>query len=128
MPGSARELPGAMRELGRFRLGKPDILFTAVRFFDNIAYAVTFERRDPFYVLDLSDPSNPKAIAELNISGFSGYLHSINNDNTLILAIGEDADEDGNVLGLQITLFDERNSTNPVTLHRHNIEKSRDTY
>jgi hypothetical protein len=119
---------GVMNEVGRLKLGKPNEIFTAVRFFDNIAYAVTFERTDPYYVLDLSDPTDPQVVAELEINGFSSYLHSINGDNTMILAIGEDADDDGIVLGLQITIFDSTDPTNPVAVQRHNIEKEPNTY
>lgn len=88
------------------KLGKPNELFTAVRFFDNVAYAVTFERTDPFYVLDMKDPYNLDVLAEVEISGFSTYLHSMNDKNCLILAIGQEADENGRVLGLQLTVFD----------------------
>jgi len=119
---------GVMQELGRLKLGKPDELFTAVRFFDNIAYAVTFERRDPFYVLNLTDASMPEAIGELDISGFSSYLHSINDDNSMILAIGEEADDDGNVLGLKLTLFDVSDPTNPIDKHNLYIEKDPNTW
>jgi len=117
-----------MEELGRLKLGKPNELFTAVRFFDNIAYAVTFERKDPFYVLDLTDPRNPVILAELEISGFSQYLHPMNADNTLLIAIGQEADQDGNILGVQITVFDVRDPSNPVPAVRHTIEQSTDSY
>jgi hypothetical protein len=119
---------GVMQELGRLKLGKPNEVFTAVRFFDNIAYAVTFEQRDPFYVLNLADASKPEVIGELDISGFSSYLHSINDDNTLILAIGQEADDEGNVLGLKITLFDVSDPTNPIDKHNLYVEKDPDTW
>ena len=119
---------GIMKELGRIKLGKPNEIFTAVRFFDNRAYAVTFERRDPLYILDLSDPENPRSLAELDVSGFSSYLHSINDDNTMILAIGEEADDDGVVLGMQITIFDLRDPDNPKVAQRHVVEKDPNTW
>jgi hypothetical protein len=119
---------GIMEELGRIKLGKPNEVFTAVRFFDNVAYAVTFERRDPLYVLDLSDPANPTKLSELDISGFSSYLHSINDDNTLILAIGEEADDDGIILGMQITIFDLRDPDNPEVAQRLVVEKDPNTW
>jgi hypothetical protein len=128
MPGLDGEKPGTMVERGRVRLGKPDELFTTVRFFDKIAYAATFERKDPFYVLDLSNITNPEALGELSITGFSSYLYPMNADNTLLLAVGEDADEDGNILGLSITVFDARDPANPFAIQRYSIEDDPDAY
>lgn len=120
---------GVMEEVGRIKLGKPNEVFTAVRFFDNIAYAVTFERTDPLYVLDLADPSSPSKLSELEISGFSSYLHSINPpENTLLLAIGEEATDEGRVLGMQITVFDMTNFSDPKVAARHVIEDDEHTH
>lgn len=112
------------------KLGKPNELFTAVRFFDNVAYAVTFERTDPFYVLDMKDPYNLDVLAEVEISGFSTYLHSMNDKNCLILAIGQEADENGRVLGLQLTVFDACGIEDgqDVTFTRHTIEQEENVY
>ena len=102
--------------------------FTAVRFFDNIAYAVTFEQTDPFYVLNLTDPTDPQAIGELNVTGFSEYLHPINDDNSVLIAVGQAATDDGRILGLQISLFDARDPTNPQLLDRLVVEDSEDQW
>ena len=51
----------------------------------------------------MSDPTDPKMVGELKILGFSNYLHPIDDDS--ILAIGQDADEKGGTIGLQIALF-----------------------
>ena len=77
----------------------------AARFVEDKGYLVTFRQTDPFYVLDLSDPANPKRTGELKIPGYSSYLHPINND--LIVGVG---DEGGQV---KISLFDVRNSAQP---------------
>lgn len=103
-------------------------VFTAVRFFDGIAYAVTFEQRDPFYVVNLEDPENPTILGELDVSGFSSYLHPINQDKTMILAVGQEADDDGNVLGLQITIFDATDPVNPVDISRFVVETDKEQY
>jgi uncharacterized secreted protein with C-terminal beta-propeller domain len=52
------------------------------------------------------NPSKPAILGELKITGFSSYLHSINDDNTLLVGVGEEADKDGMILGLKIALFD----------------------
>eukprot|EP00540_Astrosyne_radiata_P006586 CAMPEP_0116850134 /NCGR_PEP_ID=MMETSP0418-20121206/15987_1 /TAXON_ID=1158023 /ORGANISM="Astrosyne radiata, Strain 13vi08-1A" /LENGTH=852 /DNA_ID=CAMNT_0004481989 /DNA_START=64 /DNA_END=2622 /DNA_ORIENTATION=+ len=121
--------PAEFDEVGRIPdLGKEGEVFTAVRFFDQIAYVVTFERTDPFYVLNLTDPVNPGVLGELNITGFSSYLHSMNANNTLLLAVGQEADENGRQLGVQITLFDATDPTNPVDLDRYVAEQDLDTW
>ena len=109
-------------------LGKPREVFTTVRFFDNRAYAVTFERTDPFYVIDLSDNLNPAVLGELNITGFSSYLHPINDDNTLLLAVGQEADENGRILGLQITMFDAVDPSDPKLVQRFVVEQDTKTW
>ena len=94
-------------------------MFTAVRFFDTIAYAVTFEQTDPFYVLDFSVPETPVVKGELEILGFSSYLHSINSDNTKLLAVGRQASDDGTVQGLKISLYDATDPTSPKVIDEY---------
>ena len=125
MPGPSSNEPGEMQVVGSVKIGKPDETITAVRFFDNIGYAVTFEQTDPFYVIDLSGPT---ILGEVEISGFSNYLHSINADNTLILAIGQEADINGTVLGMQLTIFDMSTPSSPSVVQRHSIETAADVY
>lgn len=76
-------------------IGKPGERLYAARFLGDRAYLVTFRITDPLYVIDLSNPEYPDIIGELNISGYSDYLHPVG-DN-LLLAIGKDAvpDPDG---------------------------------
>ena len=42
----------------------------SVRFVGDIGYVVTFRQIDPFYTIDLSDPTNPRILGELKIPGF----------------------------------------------------------
>ena len=76
----------------------------SVRFVGDVGYAVTFRQIDPFYTIDLSDPTNPRILGELKIPGFSSYLHPIS--DTLVLGVGSDADQDGRVTGAKVSLFD----------------------
>ena len=88
---------------------------------------MTFLRTDPFYVLDL-DPAGAKVLGELQISGFSSYIQSINADDTLLVAVGQEADKDGRVLGVQVTLFDATNASNPIQLQRAVVEQQSDVW
>jgi hypothetical protein len=83
---------------------------TAMRFVGNKGYAVTFRAIDPLVTLDLSDPKNPKKVAELTVPGFSTYLQPI--DANHLLAIGEDFPVNSSGVpdyehrSMQISLFD----------------------
>ncbi len=92
----------------------------AARFIELEAFVVTFRQTDPFYTLDLSDPSNPAVVGELKIPGFSNYLHPVS--ATLILALGQDADDMGRTQGLQIAMFDVSDLSNPKQTHKY-VEK-----
>ena len=91
-------------------LGKGEQLYAA-RLLDDVGFAVTFRQIDPFYVLDLRDPTDPKITGELKIPGFSTYLHPIGDD--LVLGIGQDADEFGGTRGLKASLFDVSDPADP---------------
>ena len=91
-------------------LGKGEQLFSA-RLLDDIGFAVTFRQIDPFYVLDLSDPTDPRVTGELKIPGFSTYLHPVSDE--LVLGVGQDATEQGGTLGLKVSLFDVSDVTDP---------------
>lgn len=67
-------------------------------------------------------------LGELQISGFSSYIHSINKDNTLLVTVGQETDEDGRVLGVKISLFDAVNVAKPVELQQFVAEKDPDVY
>jgi len=135
---SAKSMEGSagvtvMSEVGKIDankgIGLKDEKIYAIRFLGNVGFIVTFRQTDPFYTLDLSTPNNPRVIGELKVSGFSSYLHPIGPDNSLILAVGQEADkETGRILGVQISLFDVSKLDEPKLLHRHVIEESTEQY
>ena len=71
-------------------IGKPNEDLYGVRFFGDKLYLVTFERIDPLYVLDLSNPADPLIAGELTVTGFSDFLHPVNNE--LLMGLGQDED------------------------------------
>lgn len=101
-------------------LGITERIFS-VRFLGDRAFMVTFRQIDPFYTIDLSVPTNPIMRGELKIPGFSNYLHPVEDD--FILAVGQDADNRGFQLGLQIALFDVSDLDNPKQIAKHVVEK-----
>ncbi|MBU5689985.1 MAG: beta-propeller domain-containing protein [Candidatus Aenigmatarchaeota archaeon] len=97
----------------------------SVRFINDKAYVVTFKQIDPFFVIDLSDPSNPEVLGYLKLPGVSDYLHPY--DETHLIGFGRDIDEQGRVKGLKISIFDVSSVDNPVEISNY-IVKGEYTY
>ena len=93
-----------------------------MRFLGEKGYVVTFRQIDPLYTLDLSDPQKPRVRGELKILGFSSYLHPIGDD--LLLGLGQDANEQGQTQGTQLSLFDVSDLSAPKRLHQHALGES----
>jgi hypothetical protein len=85
-----------------------------VRFAGPLAYVVTFRQTDPLYVVDLHDPTAPRAAGELKIPGFSSYLQVVGDGR--VLGLGQDATETGRTTGFQESLFDVTDPSNPQRL------------
>jgi uncharacterized secreted protein with C-terminal beta-propeller domain len=102
-------------------IGKPGEQLYAARFLGKRAYLVTFRITDPLYVVDLSNQEKPRIAGELEIDGYSDYLHPVS--ETLVLGIGKDAipatgDSDFGgrgawYQGLKLALFDVANPAQP---------------
>jgi len=87
----------------------------SVRFMGDKGYMVTFRQTDPFYVLDLKDPKEPKVLGYLKIPGYSDYLHPY--DENYIIGFGKEVVEvKGNAFqaGMKVAVFDVRDVTSPI--------------
>ena len=85
----------------------------SARFVGDKAYLVTFRNIDPLWTIDLSEPTNPRVIGELEGPGVSTYIHPMGDDH--LLTIGIAGDEDGLEWGVtQISIFDVSDFSNPV--------------
>ena len=105
---------GELLQVGQVgEMGRGERIF-AVRFIGDTGYVVTFRQTDPFYTLDLSDPTTPTVMGELKIAGYSGYLHPVGDG--LILGIGQDATDEGRTTGAKATLFDVSDLSAPAVL------------
>lgn len=102
----------------------------SVRFMGDRAYMVTFKNVDPFFVIDLKDPTHPKILGELKIPGFSDYLHPY--DENHIIGFGKDVDPEAAeaaggsiyytaVEGFKMGLFDVTDPSNPKALYTEEI-------
>ncbi len=86
----------------------------AVRFAGERGYVVTFRHTDPLYVLDLSNPADPRQAGELKLPGFSDYLFPMGDG--LLFGVGKDADATGRLGGIKLALFDVRDMAAPKSL------------
>ena len=103
---------GALGELGRVSgLGRGETIHS-VRFLGDVGYVVTFEQTDPLYTVDLADPAAPRVTGELQILGYSAYLHPVGDGR--LIGVGQDATEEGRQLGTQVALFDVRDPAAPT--------------
>jgi hypothetical protein len=59
----------------------------SVRWFDDLAVLVTFRQVDPFYVVDLGDPTDPRVLGALHLPGWSSYLQPVGPH--LVLGLGQ---------------------------------------
>lgn len=96
----------------------------STRFMGKRGYMVTFRNIDPLFVIDLSNPTSPKVLGQLKVTGYSGYLHPY--DENILIGIGKetiyDAKEDfAWYQGLKISLFDVIDVSNPVEIAKYEI-------
>ena len=115
IPEGCEDTSARLQQIGHIgNIAEGETIWSA-RFMGDRAYLVTFENTDPLWVIDLSDPSNPTILGELEIPGVSTYIHPVDEDTLLTIGIG--GGEGG--LGLdwsvtQISLFDVSDPTNPT--------------
>ncbi|MBX4212057.1 beta-propeller domain-containing protein [Candidatus Pacearchaeota archaeon] len=105
-------------------LAKGESIYSA-RFLGDRAYLVTFKSIDPLFVIDASNPTNPRVLGYLKIPGYSNYLHPY--DENHVIGIGKDVNEsidadkvhsEGAVYytavgGIKVSLFDVSDVENP---------------
>ena len=110
-----RAQSGTLAQVGQVSgLGKGDRVY-AVRMIDDTGYVVTFRQVDPLYTVDLHDPTSPKVLGELELRGYSSYLHPVGDG--LLLGIGQNVDAKTNEpSGTQVSLFDVSNPAHPTRL------------
>ena len=96
----------------------------SARFMGERCYLVTFKQIDPFFVIDLRNPYDPKVLGELKITGYSDYLHPY--DENHIIGIGKEtvAADQGDFAwyqGVKISIFDVSDVGNPEEIAKYEI-------
>ena len=94
----------------------------SARFMGERGYMVTFKQVDPLFVIDLSNPNNPKELGYLKVTGYSDYLHPY--DETHLIGIGKETTDAGEFAwyqGVKISLFDVSDVNNPQEIDKLEI-------
>jgi len=109
-------LDGDLKVIGRLEGFAPSETIYSTRFMGGRCYLVTFRDIDPFFVIDLKDPREPRILGWLKIPGYSDYLHPY--DENRVIGIGKEVVvEKGTDFtwfqGLKISLFDVTDVENP---------------
>jgi hypothetical protein len=102
---------GALAAVGQVSgLGAGQQIYS-VRFIGDAGYVVTFRRVDPLYTIDLSSPTSPRVAGQLELEGYSAYLHPV--AEGLLLGIGQEVGPENEPSGAQLELFDVSNPAAP---------------
>jgi Secreted protein containing C-terminal beta-propeller domain distantly related to WD-40 repeats len=116
-------LDSSMSQVGALEDLAPGEKIYSCRFMGDRTYLVTFKKVDPLFVIDTSNPYEPKVLGKLKIPGYSDYLHPY--DETHLIGIGKDAvDADQSEIasrnldfawyqGVKMALFDVTDVENP---------------
>ena len=99
--------PSKPEALGELSLAKGERLF-ATRFDAERVYIVTYERIDPLWIVDLSDPRKPEIKGELEVPGWSTYIQPLGDR---LVSIG--VDDTDNSRRVAVSLFDVSDITKP---------------
>ena len=98
--------------LGRLEGIAPGETIYAARYLGDMAYFVTYRNMDPLFAADLSEPSAPKLLGELKITGYSDYLHMWKEGT--MFGIGYETDpQNSSRKGIKLAMFD---TSDPVNL------------
>lgn len=95
----------------------------STRFMGEKLYMVTFKQIDPLFVIDLSNPQNPKVLGELKIPGYSTYLHPYLDGYLIGVGMDTKESEFGGVVtnGVKVSLFDVQDVNNPKEVDNYII-------
>jgi alpha-tubulin suppressor-like RCC1 family protein len=103
--------PTAPQKLGSLDIVQGEQLY-ATRFDGNRAYIVTFRRIDPLWIVDLSNPAQPQIKGELQVPGWSTYIHPLGDR---LVSIGID---DASGRRVAVSLFNVQDVSRPSLLSR----------
>ncbi|MEI6237687.1 MAG: beta-propeller domain-containing protein, partial [Candidatus Saccharibacteria bacterium] len=117
-----------MKQIGSLDDLAPGEEIYSSRFVNDRVYLVTFKKVDPFFVIDLKDPTKPAVLGYLKIPGYSDYLHPY--DENHIIGVGKEAIDASSqqissrsldfawYQGLKMAIFDVTDVKAPKEMHK----------
>ncbi|MCH7721454.1 MAG: beta-propeller domain-containing protein [Planctomycetes bacterium] len=112
-----RNVDGSLEIVGRVENIAPGEDLKAVRFMGDRAIIVTFRQTDPFFTIDLSDPTAPRVAGEVEVPGFSTFMVPMDDDHMLTIGHYVPLEGWGVPDGIQLSIFDISDFANPVRSH-----------
>ncbi|MCW4025478.1 MAG: beta-propeller domain-containing protein [Candidatus Bathyarchaeota archaeon] len=79
-----------------------------VRFVEDKCYFITYKQTEPFYIVDLSKPADPKIAGQIKIPAYTSYLYPY--DENYVIGIGKQNS------GFKLSLFNITDLNKPVEL------------
>ena len=92
----------------------------SVRFMGRRAFVTTFRDIDPLFVLDLSDPANPRPGGHITMPGYNSYMQLI--DETHLLTVGRNTTITGSG-PTQVSLFDVEDLSRPRMIDQYTFQR-----
>lgn len=101
--------------VGKLENIAPNETIDSARFIGNRCYLSTsVVQRDPFFVIDVENATEPRVLGYLKIPGFTRYLHPYDEDH--IIGVGRDAGH------IKISIFDVTNVSAPIEMDMYSIQ------
>ena len=92
-----------LNEVGSVKGFGEDEDIKSVSFSGDMAYVVTYRQTDPLFSIDLSDPTSPVILDELELPGYSTYMQQWGDGQLLGFGV---ADDNGMSNGVKLVMFD----------------------
>jgi uncharacterized secreted protein with C-terminal beta-propeller domain len=100
--------------VGKMEKFKMDESLYSVRFVGDKCYVVTFKQIDPFFIIDMSNPTAPKVAGQLKIPGYSTFLYPM--DENHVIGLGKENST------LKLSLFDVSNVNAPTEVAKYIVD------
>ena len=94
----------------------------AARFIGDRCYLVTFKQTDPFFIIDLSNPTSPKVAGQLKIPGYSSFLQPYDENHVIGFGMVGTVTADGETQMLKLALFDVSDINNPTQVATYTVQ------
>ena len=117
-------LDADMNTVGSIEGIAPGERIYSTRFMGNRLYMVTFRQIDPFFVIDLKNPTSPSILGKLKIPGVSDYLEPYDENHIIGFGLNTAESKDVNFVwyqGMKLSLYDVTDVKNPKEVFVENI-------